>query len=129
MGKRSIQSLPKTVLFLLQKSMQHERLKRANLAPHTGVKSKESSGELSSETDIPQIFFQTEFKLEEPAVFNSVLPWSSIQGKSSVGGYKKNSSKLLQEKVKLFEKKYSFQETLILSENRISGHFLYWPGT
>ena len=108
MGKRSIQSLPKTVLFLLQKSMQHERLKRANLAPHTGVKLKESSGELSSETDIPQIFFQTEFKLEEPAVFNSVLPWSSIQGKSSVGGYKKNSSKLLQEKVKLFEKKIFF---------------------
>ena len=80
--------------------MQHERLKRTNLAPHTGSSSKESHGNITNDTDvIPKMFFQPVFKLEEPSVFNAVLPWSNIQAKSSGGSFKKNSSKLLQEKV------------------------------
>jgi len=83
------------------KYMQHERLKRTNLAPHTGKKSatKEVTNNMDETDTIPEMFFQPTFNLEEPSTFNDVLPWSNIQTKSSVGLYKKNSSKLLQEKL------------------------------
>lgn len=84
------------------KYMQHERLKKANLAPHTGKQSKSSIDKKladisDSETNsIPEVFLQQEFNLENPALFNVVLPWSHIQPKSS---NRKNSGRLLQEKL------------------------------
>ena len=44
---------------------------------------------------VAQVFLQPKFNLEEPTTFNEVLPWSNFQKT----GTKRNSGKLLQEKV------------------------------
>ncbi|GIY05431.1 vacuolar protein sorting-associated protein 54, partial [Caerostris extrusa] len=49
--------------------------------------------------EIPQIFLQSDFNLENPSTFNAVLPWSQIYGQGSSEHSSQNSVKLLQEKM------------------------------
>lgn len=46
-----------------------------------------------------QIFMKPEFALEDPATFNSVLPWSHFNSAGGKSNRDVASSKLLQEKV------------------------------
>ena len=48
-----------------------------------------------------QVFMQTSFALEDPEIFNNVLPWSMVtqETKDGVKDVPRNSAKLLQEKV------------------------------
>lgn len=46
-----------------------------------------------------QIFMKPEFALEDPATFNSVLPWSHFNSAGGKSSRDVASSKLLQEKV------------------------------
>lgn len=84
------------------KSMTHEKLKRTNLAPHSGKKvstrKKQTDTKLEDTDLIPEIFLQPKFNLEEPATFNTVLPWKHFQSKQQ-STTNKNSVKLLQEKL------------------------------
>ncbi|KAG8190353.1 hypothetical protein JTE90_022002 [Oedothorax gibbosus] len=50
--------------------------------------------------EIPKIFLQSDFDLENSSTFNTVLPWSQLWNNApSEGSNKKNSVKLLQEKM------------------------------
>uniref|UniRef100_A0A7M5WYY1 Vacuolar protein sorting-associated protein 54 n=1 Tax=Clytia hemisphaerica TaxID=252671 RepID=A0A7M5WYY1_9CNID len=84
------------------KCMTHEKLKRTNLAPHSGRKSstrrKQHANLQTEESDlIPEVFLKSNFKLEEPDTFNKVFPWSNFQQTNRDA--QKNSGKLLQEKL------------------------------
>ena len=48
-----------------------------------------------------QVFMQTGFALEDPEVFNNVLPWNMVtqETKEGIRNTPRNSVKLLQEKV------------------------------
>lgn len=50
---------------------------------------------------IPKVFMQTSFALEDPEVFNHVLPWNMVtqETKGGVKDAPRNSAKLLQEKL------------------------------
>uniref|UniRef100_A0A8C5HV01 Vacuolar protein sorting-associated protein 54 n=1 Tax=Gouania willdenowi TaxID=441366 RepID=A0A8C5HV01_GOUWI len=85
---------------MAQKEQIHQRCKK--ICPN-----KDSKDTVSSVTsnnvfvcvDLLQIFFKPDFALEDPATFNTVLPWSHF---NSTGGRKTRdwaSSKLLQEKL------------------------------
>lgn len=49
--------------------------------------------------DIPKIFLQSDFNLENPETFDAVIPWSQIYAQGSENAAPKNSLKLLQEKM------------------------------
>ncbi|XP_054714166.1 vacuolar protein sorting-associated protein 54-like [Uloborus diversus] len=53
------------------------------------------SSKIADIEEIPSIFLQSDFNLENPETFNAVIPWSELYENSS----QKNSVKLLQEKL------------------------------
>jgi len=70
----------------------------------SSVAKKQFPDGLSHEVDtIPEVFLQSNFSLEDPATFNTVLPWSSIHGGVKEAPSRpmspKHSRKLLQEKL------------------------------
>lgn len=46
-----------------------------------------------------QLFMSPHFNLENPDIFNTVFPWTQVEGAKSNQSGSKQSSKLLQEKV------------------------------
>jgi len=52
------------------------------------------------------------FALEDPEIFNNVLPWNLVTQETTpeaVRGMPRNSAKLLQEKVEIVQSEFSFK--------------------
>ncbi|XP_055950284.1 vacuolar protein sorting-associated protein 54-like [Argiope bruennichi] len=67
---------------------------------HASLCAEKSMSKFADIEEIPKIFLQSDFNLENPSTFNAVLPWSQLYGQGSAeNSNQKNSIKLLQEKM------------------------------
>ncbi|GBM51076.1 Vacuolar protein sorting-associated protein 54 [Araneus ventricosus] len=67
---------------------------------HASLCAEKSMSKFADIEEIPKIFLQSDFNLENPSTFNAVLPWSQLYGQvSAENSNQKNSVKLLQEKM------------------------------
>ncbi|CAL1285444.1 unnamed protein product [Larinioides sclopetarius] len=67
---------------------------------HASLCAEKSISKFADIEEIPKIFLQSDFNLENPSTFNTVLPWCQIYGQGSAeNSNQKNSVKLWQEKM------------------------------